>query len=273
MGKFDGLLFCTDLDGTLYRDDKTVSDENLAAIEYFKSEGGLFTFVTGRVPQTVEKICTQLKPNAPLGCVNGGVIYDYKSGECLYKKMLAPSAFDFVARAEAEIEGLGIQMSTEREIIFSRDNDALRHFRSLTGVPYIARDYRKINEPVFKVIFASEDEADIKRLQDLFYSSEVKEDFEMVRSERILCDLLPKGIKKGTALLKLAEILGIKWENTVAVGDFYNDVSMIEAACHGIAVENAVDAAKSVAKYISVSNNENAIADIIYNYLSTIEIK
>ena len=88
MGKFDGLLFCTDLDGTLYRDDKTVSDENLAAIEYFKSEGGLFTFVTGRVPQTVEKICTQLKPNAPLGCVNGGVIYDYKSGEYLYRKML-----------------------------------------------------------------------------------------------------------------------------------------------------------------------------------------
>ena len=40
MGKFDGILICTDLDGTLYRNDKTVSDENREAIKYFKSEGG-----------------------------------------------------------------------------------------------------------------------------------------------------------------------------------------------------------------------------------------
>ena len=50
MGKFDGYLICTDLDGTLYRNDKTVSAENREAIEYFKREGGYFTFVTGRMP-------------------------------------------------------------------------------------------------------------------------------------------------------------------------------------------------------------------------------
>ena len=39
MGKFDGILICTDLDGTLLRDDKTVSEKNLEAIEYFKNTG------------------------------------------------------------------------------------------------------------------------------------------------------------------------------------------------------------------------------------------
>lgn len=48
MGKFDGILLCTDLDDTLLTTDKRVSDENSKAIEYFKSEGGLFTFATGR---------------------------------------------------------------------------------------------------------------------------------------------------------------------------------------------------------------------------------
>ena len=46
MGKFDGILICTDLDGTLLKNDKSVSEENLRAIEYFKREGGRFTFVT-----------------------------------------------------------------------------------------------------------------------------------------------------------------------------------------------------------------------------------
>ncbi|MBQ3226919.1 MAG: HAD hydrolase family protein, partial [Clostridia bacterium] len=50
MGKFDGVLICTDLDGTLLKKDKTISEENLKAIEYFKREGGFFTIVTGRMP-------------------------------------------------------------------------------------------------------------------------------------------------------------------------------------------------------------------------------
>ena len=58
MGKFDGILLCTDLDDTLLTTDKRVSDENSKAIEYFKSEGGLFTFATGRVPQGAKLMLT-----------------------------------------------------------------------------------------------------------------------------------------------------------------------------------------------------------------------
>ena len=66
MKKFEGILFCTDLDGTLYDDNKNVSRKNLEAIEYFKSEGGTFTFITGRVPKTSKSICEIIKPNFSL---------------------------------------------------------------------------------------------------------------------------------------------------------------------------------------------------------------
>lgn len=76
MGRFDGVLICTDLDGTLLKNDKTISCENIEAIEYFKREGGYFTFVTGRMPFFVSYVLDTIKPNAPFGCVNGAGLYD-----------------------------------------------------------------------------------------------------------------------------------------------------------------------------------------------------
>ena len=83
MNKFKGILFCTDLDGTLYRADKTVSKENLQAIEYFKSEGGLFTFITGRMPVIATEVYEKIHPNAPYGCGNGSCIFDGEKNKFL----------------------------------------------------------------------------------------------------------------------------------------------------------------------------------------------
>ena len=77
MGKFDGMLLCTDLDDTLLTDNKQVSEKNRKAIDYFKSEGGLFTFSTGRVPMGARLILEYVVPNAPIVCFNGGGIYDF----------------------------------------------------------------------------------------------------------------------------------------------------------------------------------------------------
>ena len=82
--KFEGMLFCTDLDGTLYNDEKTVSKQNLDAIEYFKSEGGLSTFITGRAPASAKEIYNAIKPNAPFGCFNGAGIYDGRADKYLW---------------------------------------------------------------------------------------------------------------------------------------------------------------------------------------------
>ena len=76
MKKFENILICTDLDGTLLNSNREISKENIDAIEYFKSEGGLFTFITGRVPKTSKSICDSIAPNAPYGCMNGGGIFD-----------------------------------------------------------------------------------------------------------------------------------------------------------------------------------------------------
>ena len=144
MKKFEGMLFCTDLDGTLYTTDKTVSKENLDAIEYFKSEGGIFTFITGREPKTAKDICKTISPNAPYGCLNGGGIYDYVKDKYLWKIALPNEVIELVGLVDEQMPAMGIMLNTQSDIIFSKDNAAMQWFRAVTGVPKIACDYRQV---------------------------------------------------------------------------------------------------------------------------------
>ncbi len=263
MKKFEGMLFCTDLDGTLYRDDKTVSKENLDAIEYFKSEGGLFTFITGRVPSTSKHIYDIIKPNAPYGCINGAAIFDEQKSEYIYTVFLQKDVVELVRCVDKEMPDMGIQFNTEKTIYFNKDNSATALFRRITGAPHITCHYEDVSEPTFKVVFAHEDPQRIEALQQLLSTHPKADDFDFIRSERRLYEILPKGVSKGRLLCKLAQLTGIDIKRTIAAGDYNNDVSMIESAGIGFAVSNAVPEAKAVADYITVSNNENAIAAIV----------
>lgn len=262
MGKFDGILFCTDLDGTLYKNDKTVSKENLEAIEYFKSEGGLFTFITGRVPKTSAKICEIIKPNAPYGCINGGGIYDAERDEYLWAATLN-DVTELINSVWFELPEIGIQVNTKNEVYFIKDNSAMVYFRAVTGLPNISKKFEDIKEPILKIVFADEKEENILRLEKLLKNHPEGKNFDFIRSERRLYEILPKGASKGNLLLRLADLLGIDKNRTIAVGDYNNDISMIKCAGIGFAVSNARDSVKEVADRITVSNEENAIAAIV----------
>ena len=88
--------------------------------------------------------------------------------------------------------------------------------------------------------------------------------FDFIRSERTLLEILPKGVTKGLALIKLTEYLNVDIANTVAIGDFDNDVAMLKTARLGIAVANASKSAMEAADAVTVSNEDDAIAEVIY---------
>ena len=262
MGKFDGILLCTDLDGTLFRNDKTVSKENLDAIEYFKSEGGSFTFVTGRLPYYVN-ICDVVKPNVPFGCDNGGALYDKANEKYIW---MQPIADDVVELADSVAEALpevGIQVNTFYHAYFCRDNDTMQAFRVTTNLPDLVCDYREIDEPIAKFIFGSEKNEEILEIEKVLRAHKRADEFDFIRSERALFEILPKGINKGVIINKLSEYLGIDKKKTIAVGDYNNDVAMLREAGVGIAVANACKEAKAAADMITVSNEEHAIARVV----------
>lgn len=153
MKKFEGMLFCTDLDGTLYRDDKTLSRENREAIDYFKAEGGRFTFITGRVPATSREIYRAIRPNAPYGCINGAAIYDGEKEEYLDRLFLAEEALELVQQVDRELGDVGIQLNTEDGVYFCKDNPAMVRFRELTGLPDFSCPLERMKKDGIKIVF------------------------------------------------------------------------------------------------------------------------
>ena len=263
MKKFEGILICTDLDGTLLSDARTVSSQNLEAIEYFKSEGGLFTFVTGRMPSTAGFVYEAIHPNAPFGCINGGGLYDGQKQEFLWAAQLSQEAMELVDCVDRELPGIGIQLNTTKAIYFNKYNPAMVRFRENTGLPDIRCHYREVEETVAKVVFAEDDENTLFALMKLLREHPKAPLFDFIRSERNLYEILPKGISKATALEKLVELLNLDIRRTIAIGDYDNDVAMIRKAGLGVAVANASPAAKEAADYMTVSNLEHAVAALI----------
>lgn len=263
MGRFDGVLICTDLDGTLYKKDKTISKENREAIEYFKSEGGYFTFITGRMPYYSMEAYRNVLPNVPFGCVNGGGLYDGEKMKYIWKTPIPCKVLELVRYIEEQRFDVGIQVSCFDKTHFIKENGVMEYFRSVTGVPNLVCRADDVKDPIAKIIFGSDSETDIREIENLLNSHPLASDFDFIRSERRLFEILPKGVDKGLALRKLSEYLGVDINRTVAVGDYNNDIGMFKAAKLGIAVANACKDAIEAADYVTVSNEEHAIARII----------
>lgn len=261
MSKFDKILICTDLDGTLLKNDKTISEENIKAIEYFKSEGGLFTFVTGRVPDIVGEIYDAVKPNIPFGCINGGGIYDGEKKEYVWTMKADRHIIDLVETVDKNVPEAAILVHAFDKTFFCKENEMTEWYIKITKTEYNTAHYRKIKEDIAKVVFCFEKEETCTKIKKLLDSHAFADKFDFIRTEKRLYEVLPKGSGKGLSLEKLSNLYSI--ENTLAVGDYNNDISMFEKAKVSVAVSNACIEVLDIADIVTVSNEENAIAKII----------
>lgn len=261
--KFEKLLICTDLDGTLLNDRREISKENLAAIDYFKKEGGCFTFVTGRQRVILDDIYAAVQPNVPVGCFNGAGLFDAVKNDFIWLIALPDLAAEIVDYVHKHFLQVGIQLNTKNGMYYQQDSTAMANFRKQTNTEYRYGDFQTVGETVVKVVFASEDGDCLDRLSEQVMQHPNAAQFDFIRSEYTYFELLPKNISKGGVLQILADHLKIDIQNTLAIGDYDNDVSMIKRAGVGVAVANAAESAKAAADRITVSNNEHAIAKVI----------
>lgn len=133
--------------------------------------------------------------------------------------------------------------------VFDQDNIDFLQGQEIVKALYVNTDYDYLHQ-------IEEDLKDITGDLDVSYSSNRYIEFNH------------KGVNKGAGLLKIAEMLGVKQEETIAIGDNFNDLSMIQAAGLGIGVQNTVPDMKPLCDVITDStNDQDAIAEVIEKYI------
>ena len=110
------------------------------------------------------------------------------------------------------------------------------------------------------------DDGDYLALVEARVKAVLGKNFSVYRSEPYFLEILPKGIDKAQCLAQLLKLLSIDREEMIACGDGFNDLSMIEYAGLGVAMENAVRPVRNAADYVTLSNNDDGVAHVVEKF-------
>ncbi len=269
------VLLITDLDGTLLPHNKKLLPDDINAINRFISDGGRFSIATGRPIQSVATYLKALKVTDPVILYNGSAIYDTISDKFLWCDYLNEKARKLISDVLKAYPDVSAEILTENEIYSFQKNKREEYHISITNTNPIECSIDEAGNRWLKALFAIEPER-IDRLIK-FVAEQNYNYFTYVQSCAFFYEVLPKGNSKGTALKRLRDMTGLNNYTVVAVGDYANDIEMLEYADIGVATANASDDVKAIADIVlDKTCDENAIAnviDYIYNKYGHSEIK
>jgi HAD superfamily hydrolase (TIGR01484 family) len=246
MGKGNFKLLALDMDGTFLTEDKTVSNENRAAIEAAERAGVKVMFATGRGIQNVQAYIEDLKMEAPIVTVNGSEVWAAPGK--LHSRTLLDTAIVSELHAIAMEYGTWYWAYAVSEI-YNKE----RWVESIES-----------QQQWLKFGYYYEEEAIILAIRSKL---EAWDSLEITNSHPLNLELNPKGINKASGVRQVCEMFGYDMSQVIAMGDSLNDLSMIREAGLGVAMGNAQDEVKALADVVTVTNEEHGVAKIIEAYI------
>jgi len=262
-------LIAADMDGTLVNDKSELTERTKQAILKAVAAGILFVTATGRPFSNVQNVKELLDKDMPFIVFNGAAAYMGKSEKLLFERFL-----DFDLAEEAfnigQKKGIAQIVWTGPRLWGNRRCDETVRYESFSKniTMSIVTDLAAIKDEVrgFSKVLWIDDPAKIKEL-----SIEMRTHFgrrlQCVSSMSNFLEFISNDAGKGTALAEISKLYGINKSEMIAIGDGQNDIGMLEYAGFSIAVDNASDEVKAVCDYITLSNNDDGVAEVIEKYI------
>ena len=269
-------IFSCDLDGTLFGPGASFSKENDEAIRALAESGVTFIINTGRTYTEIPEILKNHPAIPYIVCSNGAVIYDRKNNTRTAFCMATAQVLevldilcDYDVSLSLRTDGVCYvdkQGHNDTDYEAHGANVHWRYFFYLNAVPKddFDRFCRTVNEAEMICAFFADDRERTEAAKRLEALTGVK----IASTDPSNLEIFSDRAGKGTALLYLADKLGVGHGETVAVGDTTNDSDMILKAGLGLAMENAFPELKAQADAVVCRNTEHVVPYIAKHYFS-----
>lgn len=270
-------LIATDLDGTLLDDKKRVPERNIQALRECVARGIVIVPATGRTVRGIPDMIRELPGVRYVITTNGAVVADLEENRIIdscrltmekaveIMELAADSADEIMY--DAYINGDGFTM----ECFLSN----IRYYVKTEGMEELVRKTRQVVPDTIQ--YVKDQAKEVDKINFFFVDMNAKERMrETLKDvEGILVtssipnnlEINAAGADKGGALLRLASYLNMEPAETMAFGDGENDLSMMEKAGVGIAMENGEKSVKKAADYVTLTNEEAGVAAAIEKFI------
>ncbi|MEF2243546.1 MULTISPECIES: Cof-type HAD-IIB family hydrolase [unclassified Paenibacillus] len=259
-------LIAMDVDDTLLSDQLTVSEETKAALKAAIDLGVTVTLATGRMYASAVQIAKQINLNVPIITYQGSLVKTLLEGKVLYERYVPTKAAVQIQQYCLQ-HGLHLQLYVDDLLYGMEDNEIIKEYSDRSKIPFIIEpDFNKlIDKPLGKMLII-DDPVKLDRVESELKAL-VGEEAHITKSKPHYLEITHKEGTKGHALRYMAEHLGCSMQETIAIGDSWNDHEMIEAAGLGVAMGNATDKLKAIADYVTLSNNEDGVRHVIEKFV------
>lgn len=279
-------LIASDLDGTIIDRNNNISYKNFEAIDRIHNCNIDFAICTGKSYSVSKKICDQF--NATFGIFgNGTHIVDLRTGKDLLRKTISKKDLLFIITL-AKRNNFHIHIYTDSQIISEKlEYMDLRNFvlkeqnatenLNFNIVNNILNYIENNDINAFSIVITSESNSlenfqkllsINKNIESVFINKRGKYRDNIINKDYEYLNISPTNINKDEALNFLVKYLNITKNDILTIGDNVNDLEMVKNAGVGVAVNEAYDDLKNIAKYITNSTvSEGAFAEAIYKFI------
>ncbi len=263
-------IIALDIDGTLTNSEKKLTPPTKEALLDIQERGYKVVLASGRPTPGMTSIANELcldKFGSYVLSYNGARITDWHTKEVIYQKILPLSVIPDLYEAAIE-GGVGIISYEDDNIVAGTPIDDYMLIESKINkldIKYVDNFPEYMNFSTNKCLMTGEHGILQKVEQKL--KKKYKSLLSIYFSEPYFLEIMPQNVDKAQSLLTLLNTIGLTSEEMICCGDGFNDISMLEIAGLGVAMENAQESVKAAADYITRSNDEDGILHVIQRFM------
>lgn len=260
-----------DIDGTLTNSKKEITEATKQAIWSIMDKGHKVILASGRPTPGMKRYEKELELPQRGGYLlsfNGARVVDCATGEVVYQRILPLEVIPGLYRFAKE-HGAGLITYLGDTVISAFEPDEYVELEArINGLPIrvVPHFVEFVDYDINKCLLTAPGEQAAVLEKEL--QARYGDMLSIYRSEPFFIEVMPKNVDKAASLDKMLPAIGMGQENTVCCGDGFNDISMIKYAKVGVAMGNAQPAVKEAADYITATNDEDGLVQVIERFFS-----